>query len=79
MIQEAAVFADGTRCVEAWFALPHIDERIPMKWLVASSETSVLAMGGYEMMQEIIWSRPENMSNSQISTAAHLVSPDLVI
>ena len=73
------MFADETCCVDAWFALPHIDKRIPVKWLVASRETSVLAMGGYEMMQEIIWSRPENTSNSLISTAAHLVSPDLVI
>ena len=47
-----------------------------MKWLVPPSGASVL--GSYEEMQEIIWSRPENTSNSLISTAMHLVSPDLV-
>ncbi len=71
------MFADGTRCAEAWSTLPHIDERIPVKWLVPPGETSV--MGSYEMMQEIIWSRPENTSNSLISTATHLVSSDLGI
>jgi hypothetical protein len=71
------VFADVTHRVEAWFALPHIDKRIPMKWLVPPGDVSVL--GGYEGMQQIIWSRPENTSNSMISTASHLVSPDLVI
>jgi hypothetical protein len=72
--QEAAVFADGTRPIEALSALPHVDERIPVKWLVPSSEASVL--GDYETMQEIIWSRPENTSNSLISTATHLMVQD---
>lgn len=76
-IQEAAVFADGTRCNEAWSAIPHIDERIPVKWLVPPGGVSVL--GSYELMQETLWSRPENTSNSLIPTAAHLVSPNLVI
>ncbi|KAI9463967.1 Alpha/Beta hydrolase protein [Lactarius psammicola] len=72
--QEAVVFADGTRCLEAWSALPHIDERIPVKWLVPPAETSV--MGSYEMMQKIVWGRPENASNSLISTATHLMVQD---
>jgi len=72
--QEAAVFADVTHRVEAWLALPHIDKRIPMKWLVPPGEVSVL--GSYEGMQETIWSRPENTSNSMISTAAHLMVQD---
>ena len=70
------MFADGTRCIEAWSTLPYIDERIPMKWLVPPGEASV--MGSYEKMQEIIWSRPANTTNSLISTAMHLVSPYLV-
>jgi len=73
-LQEAAVFADGTTATEALSALPHIDERIPMKWLVPPSEASVL--GSYETMQEIIWSRPENTSKSLISTAMHLMVQD---
>lgn len=72
--QEAAVFADGNHRVEAWSALPYIDEKIPVKWLVPPSEMSVL--GSYEMMQEIIWSRPDNTSNSLISTATHLMVQD---
>jgi len=73
-VQEAAVFADYTRCLEARFTLRHIDDRIPMKWLVPSSEMSV--MGCYEIMQETIWNRPENTSNSQISKATHLMVQD---
>ncbi|KAI9438201.1 Alpha/Beta hydrolase protein [Lactarius indigo] len=73
-LQEAAVFADGIRGIEAWSTLPYIDERIPVKWLVPPSERSVL--GSYEMMQETIWSRPENASNSLISTATHLMVQD---
>ncbi|KAH9030508.1 alpha beta-hydrolase [Lactarius pseudohatsudake] len=76
-LQEAAVFADWARGIEAWSSLSYIDERIPVKWLVPPGETSVL--GSYEVMQEAIWSRPENVSNSLISTATHLVSPDLMV
>ncbi|KAH8986942.1 alpha beta-hydrolase [Lactarius hatsudake] len=73
-LQEAAVFADGTRCIEAWSTLPYIDERIPVKWLVPPGETSV--MRSYEVVQEAVWSRPENASNSLISTATHLMVQD---
>ncbi|KAH9053618.1 Alpha/Beta hydrolase protein [Lactarius vividus] len=73
-IQEAAVFADGIRGIEAWSTLPYIDERIPVKWLVPPGGMS--ALGSYEMMQETIWSRPENTSNSLISTATHLMVQD---
>jgi len=73
-LQEAVVFADGITCVEAWSVLPHIDERIPVKWLVPSNGTSVF--GSYELMQEAVWSRPENASSSLMLTATHLMVQD---
>ena len=66
------VFADGTRSKEAWSALPQVDNRIPIKWLVPSYEGSVLQ--SYELVQEAVWRRPENATNTVISKAAHLVS-----
>jgi hypothetical protein len=60
------------RGFEAWSVLPQIDERIKMKWLVPSSEASVLR--SYELMQELVWRRPENVTNLVIPRAAHLVS-----
>jgi hypothetical protein len=65
------VFADGKRSVDAWSALPQIDNRIAIKWLVPSPEASVLKK--YEIVQEVVWRRPENASNSLIPKAAHLV------
>ncbi|KAI0299442.1 Alpha/beta hydrolase family-domain-containing protein [Multifurca ochricompacta] len=73
-IQEASVFADGTRRKEAWSALSQIDNKIAVKWLVPLPEASVL--GSYELMQETVWRRPENASNSLISKATHLVVQD---
>lgn len=70
--QEAAVFADGTRSIEAWSALPQIDSRISMKWILPRLEESVL--GSYELAEEAVWRRPENTTNSVLSRAAHLVS-----
>jgi hypothetical protein len=43
-----------------------------MKWIVPSCEESVL--GGYELVQEGVWRRPENVTNTLVGTAAHLVS-----
>ena len=43
-----------------------------MKWIVPSTETSVLL--SYELLQEAVWRRPENVTNSQVSKATHLVS-----
>ncbi|KAI0301266.1 hypothetical protein BC826DRAFT_1101894 [Russula brevipes] len=48
-----AAFADGKRCVEAWSALPQIDNRIAIKWLVPSPEASVLKR--FEIVQEAVW------------------------
>jgi len=73
-LQEAAAFADENRSFEAWSAVPHIDARIPVKWLVPPSEASVF--GSYELMQETVWSRPQNTSSSLISTATHLMVQD---
>jgi hypothetical protein len=65
------VFADGKRSVEAWSALPQIDNRIAIKWLVPSPEASILK--SFEIVQEAVWRRPENASNSLVPKAAHLV------
>ena len=70
--QEAVVFADDIRCIEAWSVLPQIDKRIKMKWFVPDCEASVLR--SYELVQEEVWRRPENVTNTVISKAAHLVS-----
>ncbi|KAN0107765.1 Alpha/beta hydrolase family domain containing protein [Russula decolorans] len=71
-IQEAVVFADKICGVEAWSVLPRIDKRIAMKWIVPPHEESVLR--SYELVQEGVWRRPENVTNTLVRTAAHLVS-----
>ncbi|KAH9988077.1 Alpha/beta hydrolase family-domain-containing protein [Russula compacta] len=73
-VQEAVVFADGIRSKEAWSALPQVDNRIAIKWLVPSCEESVLQ--SYELVQEAVWRRPENATNTVVSKAAHLVTQD---
>jgi len=71
-VQEAAVYADMARRNDAWSALPQIDNRIPMKWILPSYETSIVQ--SYELAQEAVWRRPENATNAVISTGTHLVS-----
>ena len=66
------VFADKIRSVEAWSVLPQIDKRIAMKWIIPSHEKSILET--YELVQEGVWRRPENVTNTLVETAAHLVS-----
>lgn len=66
------VFADKIRSVDAWSVLPQIDKRIAMKWIIPSHEKSILT--SYELAQEAVWRRPENVTNTLIRTAAHLVS-----
>ena len=66
------MFADKICGVEAWSVLPQIDKRIAMKWIVPSPEESVLK--SYELVQEAVWRRRENVTNTLVRTAAHLVS-----
>jgi hypothetical protein len=66
------VFADHIRSTEAWSVLPQIDKRIAMKWIIPSPEASILK--SYERAQEGVWRRPENVTNTLVRTAAHLVS-----
>jgi hypothetical protein len=66
------VFADKIRSVEAWSVLPQIDKRISMKWIIPSHEQSILK--SYELAQEAVWRRAENVTNTLVMTAAHLVS-----
>jgi len=73
-IQEAAVFADGTRSRDAWSTLPQIDNRIAMKWILPRWETSIL--GSYELVEEAVWRRRENTSNSVVSKGTHLMIQD---
>jgi len=73
-IQEAAVFADSDRRNEAWSALPQIDKRIAMKWILPSFETSIPQ--SYELAQEAVWRRPENVTNAVIPTGMHLLVQD---
>ena len=71
-VQEAAVFADTDPRNEGWSALPRIDERIAMKWILPSFETSIPQ--SYELAQEAVCRRPENATNAVIPTGMHLVS-----
>ena len=66
------MFADKIRSVEAWSVLPLIDKRIAMKWIIPSHKASIL--GSYQLAQEAVWRRPENVTNTLIGSAAHLVS-----
>jgi hypothetical protein len=66
------LFADKIRSVEAWSVLPQIDKRIAMKWIIPSHKESILR--SYELAQEAVWRRPENVTNTLVRTAAHLVS-----
>lgn len=73
-ILEAVVFADTMRSVEAWSVLPQIDKRIAMKWIIPSYEKSILK--SYELVQEAVWRRPENVTNTLVRTAAHIIVQD---
>ncbi|KAI0267458.1 alpha/beta-hydrolase [Gloeopeniophorella convolvens] len=73
-IQEATIFADGLRSQEAWCALPHVDARIPIKWVMPPPPASVNKTE--EIAQELVWRRAENASNVQIPTASHLTVQD---
>jgi hypothetical protein len=66
------VFADKIRSVEAWSVLSEIDRRIAIKWIMPSCKESVLQ--SYELMQQAVWRRPENVTNLVVAKAAHLVS-----
>ena len=66
------VFTNKICGVEAWSVLPRIDKRIAMKWIVPSYEESVLR--SYELVREAVWRRPENVTNTLVRTAAHVVS-----
>lgn len=66
------VFADKKRSVEAWAVLPEIDKRIAMTWIIPSHKESILR--SYQLVQEAVWRRPENVTNTLVGTAAHLVS-----
>ncbi len=65
------MFADKISSVEAWSILPHIDKRIGMKWIIPSFKESVLE--SYELVQEAVWRRGDNVTNTLVRTAAHLV------
>ncbi len=66
------MFADKISNVEAWSILPQIDKRIAMKWIIPSFKESVLE--SYELVQEAVWRRGDNVTNTLVRTAAHLVS-----
>jgi hypothetical protein len=66
------VFADKISSVEGWSVLPQIDKRIAMKWIVPSFKESILE--SYELVQEAVWRRADNVTNTSVRTAAHLVS-----
>jgi len=72
--QEAVVFADTMRSIEAWSVLPQIENRIAMKWLVPDCKASILR--SYELVQAAVWRRPENATNIVVPKAAHLMVQD---
>ncbi|KAF8480044.1 Alpha/beta hydrolase family-domain-containing protein [Russula ochroleuca] len=70
-IQEAVVFADKIRSIEAWSVLPEIDKRIAMKWIIPSLKKTIYQ--SYELVQEAVWRRAENVTNVVVAKAAHVV------
>jgi hypothetical protein len=66
------VFADQLRSVEAWSVLPEIDKRIDMKWIIPSLKKTIFK--SYELAQEAVWRRAENVTNLVVENAAHVVS-----
>lgn len=58
--------------MEAWSVLPLINKRIAIKWIVPSHKESILR--SYQLVQEAVWRRPENVTNALVGAAAHLVS-----
>ncbi|KAH9996292.1 Alpha/beta hydrolase family-domain-containing protein [Russula vinacea] len=73
-IQEAVVFADQLRSVEAWSVLPEIDKRIDMKWIIPSLKKTIFK--SYELAQEAVWRRAENVTNLVVENAAHVIIQD---
>jgi hypothetical protein len=65
------VFADKIRSIEAWSVLPEIDKRIAMKWIIPSLKKTIYQ--SYELVQEAVWRRAENVTNVVVAKAAHVV------
>ncbi|CAE6467964.1 unnamed protein product [Rhizoctonia solani] len=70
--QEAVTFGENARLpCEVWELLPTMDERIPVKWIMDSTNARVT--GGPEFTQHTVWRRPANSTNVQIKGASHLI------
>ncbi|CAE6436645.1 unnamed protein product [Rhizoctonia solani] len=71
--QECITFLESGRLQsEVWELLPTLDKRIPLKWMMDS--TQAWSTGGLEMTQHTVWRRPVNTTNIKIKGAGHLAS-----
>lgn len=70
--QEGVTFGECSRLPsEVWGLLPSLDERIPIRWIMDSTNASATA--GEEITQRTVWRRPANSSNIRLMGAGHLI------
>ncbi|KAF8755278.1 Alpha/beta hydrolase family [Rhizoctonia solani] len=71
--QEAVTFNEiGRLPCEVWEMLPMLDQRIPLKWIMDSTNGDVRS-GGRESAQHVVWLRASNSTNIQIKGAGHMI------
>ncbi|CAE6374072.1 unnamed protein product [Rhizoctonia solani] len=70
--QEAVTFNEiGQLPCKVWEMLPMLDQRIPLKWIMDSTNGDV--SGGRESAQHVVWLRASNSTNIQIKGAGHMI------
>lgn len=71
-IYESIVFAERQLGHEVYDRLPHIEERIPIHWVMPGRDDAD-EFGPPGASQERVWARPKNATNVRITGAGHLV------
>ncbi|KAB5595487.1 Argonaute-like protein [Ceratobasidium theobromae] len=69
---EATTFSESARLsCEVWELLPTLDESIPLKWIMDS--TDAMVTGGKDITPHTVWRRPANSCNVAIEGTGHLI------
>lgn len=69
--QEAVVYIEHYGAHEAWIALPDVDERVAIHWIVPSAGNSIVQTE--DMAAERVRRHPTNASHVVLADATHLV------
>ncbi|KAJ6597121.1 hypothetical protein DFH09DRAFT_1023762 [Mycena vulgaris] len=71
-LQEALVFAGTPTSGAVWDALPALEERIALRWVVPG-RPGAPELGAPGSTQERVWRRPANSVNVRVARAGHLI------